>query len=126
MRHLDGLHLIVGYVNSQRPTWHLDFCIDGNRFTVPTDMIFEAIPEAPFPKPPKEWMDQIQIVYPKSYSQSKSQPKSQGTTYYGSSYYTDSYTTGSTYDSSLNDDDDSATEDVSEAELDQTPEEENP
>ena len=79
--HLDGLHIIAGYVNSQRPSYHLDFCIDGHRFKVPTDAIFEAIPEAPFPEPPAEWLNQIRILYPKSYLASKSN------TYSTSSYH---------------------------------------
>lgn len=82
--HLDGLHIIVGHVSSRRPTWHLDFCIDGNRFSVPTDLMFEAIPEAPFPEPPAAWMKQIQLIYPESYTKSKSTTSWQGGMYYTS------------------------------------------
>ena len=65
--HLDGLHIIVGYIKSPRPSWHIDFCIDGNRFAVPPEIILEAIPESPFPDPPEEWMEQIELVYPAWY-----------------------------------------------------------
>jgi hypothetical protein len=65
--HLDGLHIIVGYIKSQSPSWHIDFCMDGNRFAVPPELILEAIPESPFPEPSEEWMDQIQLIYPASY-----------------------------------------------------------
>lgn len=110
--HLDGLHLIVGYVGSQRPTWHLDFCMDGNRFSVPTDVIFEAIPEAPFPEPPEEWMKQIQLIYPESHTKSKSKSSS-NSSWQGGTYQTSNYSStgnsGSYYNksnfSSTNDDD---------------------
>jgi hypothetical protein len=95
--HLDGLHIIVGYINSSRPDWHLDFCIDGNRFAVPTDVILEAIPEAPFPEPPEEWMREIQMVYPKS-SSKNSDSGWQGSTY-STSNYSSSYSSKSSYNS---------------------------
>ncbi len=81
--HLDGLHIIAGNIASRFPRWHIDFCIDGHRFSVPTDIIFEAVPEAPFPEPPGEWMQQIEVVYPKWKSQSSSNstsPQWQGST----------------------------------------------
>jgi hypothetical protein len=96
--HLDGLHIIVGYINSSRPDWHLDFCIDGNRFAVPTDVILEAIPEAPFPEPPEEWMKEIEQVYPKSSSKNSDNSGWQGSTY-STSNYSSSYSSKSSYNS---------------------------
>lgn len=86
--HLDGLHIIVGYINSRCPRWHIDFSIDGHRFSVPTGVILEAIPEAPFPEPPEEWMKEIKVVYPESYYKKPSSDW-QGST------YTTSYSSGS-------------------------------
>jgi len=109
--HLDGLHVIVGYVASKRPSWHVDFAIDGNRFSVPTGVIFEAIPEAPFPDPPEEWMKQIKVIYPKSYSKPSSSSSSKNwqgssyqTSYYSSSSYSNTPSKGSWYRSNEDDD----------------------
>lgn len=102
--HLDGLHMIVGYINSQRPSYHLDFCIDGHRFKVPTGAIFEAIPEAPFPEPPEEWMNQIEILYPKSFLKSKSNTYSTNSYHAKSSFRSNGF-------SAKDEDDDVETED---------------
>ncbi len=84
--HLDGLHIIVGYINSHCPRWHIDFSIDGHRFSVPTGVILEAIPEAPFPEPPEEWMQEIKVNYPASYYKNSSNDNWQGSTYTTSHY----------------------------------------
>jgi hypothetical protein len=99
--HLDGLHIIVGYINSRIPKWHIDFCIDGHRFSVPPSVMLEAVPEAPFPDPPEEWMKEIHVVYPKSYYKSSSNSDWQGSTYSTSSYNSGS-SRSSSYDSSGN------------------------
>ncbi len=84
--HLDGLHIIVGNISSRFPRWHIDFCIDGHRFSVPTDMILEAVPEAPFPEPPVGWTQQIQLVYPSWKTESYSASKPRTSTWSSSSH----------------------------------------
>lgn len=97
--HLDGLHIIIGNIHS-RPSWHVDFAIDGMRFTVPQELILESLPEAPYPDPDPEWMSQIKIVYPKKKKEKTS--SSYGNSNYGSSNYGSSY---GSYGSSHWDDD---------------------
>lgn len=58
----DGLHIIAGYLRSRRPDYHIDFVVDGRRFEFMPEQIFEALPAAPFSKPPVEWMDCIQMI----------------------------------------------------------------
>jgi hypothetical protein len=98
--HLDGLHIIVGYINSRCPRWHIDFSIDGHRFSVPTGVILEAIPEAPFPEPPEEWMKEIHVAYPASYYKQSSGNDWQGSTYTTS--YSSNSSKSSSYDSPSN------------------------
>jgi hypothetical protein len=96
--HLDGLHIIVGYINSRCPRWHIDFSIDGHRFSVPTGVILEAIPEAAFPEPPDDWMREIKVIYPASYYKNSSNGNWQGSTYTTSQY--SSSTRNSSFDKS--------------------------
>jgi hypothetical protein len=62
-------------------------------------MILEAIPEAPFPEPPEEWMQEIKVVYPASYYKSSSNSDWRGSTYTTSSSYSSS-SRSSSYDNS--------------------------
>jgi hypothetical protein len=59
----DGLHLIVGNITRDEPTWHLDFCIDGQRFTLPPPMLIESLPPPPYYTPPPAWMNKIVMEY---------------------------------------------------------------
>lgn len=59
----DGLHLIVGNITRDQPTWHIDFCIDGQRFTLQPPLLIESLPLPPYLTPPAGWMDKIVMEY---------------------------------------------------------------
>jgi hypothetical protein len=66
----DGLHIIVGNIVSGRHTWHADFCIDGQRFTVPPELLIDELPRPPFLPPGQTWMQQIELKYRSSWGSS--------------------------------------------------------
>jgi len=59
----DGLHLIIGNITRDKPTWHLDFCIDGQRFTFLPPALIESLPPPPYLTPPATWMNRIVMEY---------------------------------------------------------------
>jgi proteasome lid subunit RPN8/RPN11 len=75
-RQSDGLHIIVGEVGittKMIPHWkkadkydhlhyHVDFCVDGKRWTMDEKILFEKVlteSDGPFPEPPEEWMAKV-------------------------------------------------------------------
>ena len=64
----DGLHLIVGNITKLQQTWHIDFCIDGQRFTLQPPLLIESLPPPPYLMPPAAWMDKITMNYRPRYT----------------------------------------------------------
>ncbi len=56
----DGLHIIVGNINTQ-PAYNIDFVMDGRRFRLRPEQFFAQPDCEPFSQPPKEWMKRIHI-----------------------------------------------------------------
>jgi hypothetical protein len=57
----DGLHIIAGNLHKERPDYNIDFVIDGIRFRVRPEHVFEDPDCTAFERPPRQWMDQIRI-----------------------------------------------------------------
>jgi hypothetical protein len=57
----DGLHIIVGNLRGQ-PHYHIDFVMDGTRFGVRENLVFEDPDCQPCLRPPRRWLDQIRVV----------------------------------------------------------------
>jgi hypothetical protein len=64
----DGLHIIVGNIDRPRPQYNVDFVMDGARFRVRPETIFEDPDCTAFERAPFKWMQKIQIrkVFPRS------------------------------------------------------------
>lgn len=56
----DGLHIIAGRINGI-PEYHIDFVVDGQRFRVDPELIFEYPDCLPFERPPRSWCERIRI-----------------------------------------------------------------
>jgi hypothetical protein len=56
----DGMHIIVANVQSE-PRYHVDFVVDGKRFGVSPELVFEAPDCLPGPHPPRRWIDRVQV-----------------------------------------------------------------
>jgi hypothetical protein len=61
----DGLHIIVGNID-RTPRYHVDFVMDGARFAVPENVIFDEPDCEPWSRPPKSWLDRIHVVAKRS------------------------------------------------------------
>lgn len=57
----DGLHIIVGNLPGE-PHYHIDFVMDGTRFGVREELIFEDPRCQPCRRAPRGWLDQIRLV----------------------------------------------------------------
>ena len=57
----DGLHIIVGNIDRQ-VQYHIDFVMDGVRFGVRESALFEDPLCPPCARPPRGWMERIQIT----------------------------------------------------------------
>ena len=78
-RYQDGLHLIVGNITGNSPTWHIDFCIDGQRFTVQPPLLIESLPPPPYLPAQARWLEQIKLQHgPRFYSSSSRYDDRQG------------------------------------------------
>jgi len=66
----DGLHLIVGNILT-RISYSVTFVMDGTRFRIPPEDVFEDLSCEPLARPPKVWMQQIEIKNVKPSWQSK-------------------------------------------------------
>jgi hypothetical protein len=56
----DGLHIIVADIR-RTPDYHVDFVIDGKRFGVKPEDIFEDPDCLPGPQPPRGWMKCVDV-----------------------------------------------------------------
>jgi hypothetical protein len=56
----DGLHIIVGTIGSV-PSYHIVFVMDGVRFRVAPEAIFEDPRCQPFGRPPRRWLRQVRL-----------------------------------------------------------------
>jgi hypothetical protein len=56
----DGLHIIVGTIQST-PAYHVAFVMDGARFQLSPEAIFEDPHCRPFGRTPRSWLDQIRV-----------------------------------------------------------------
>jgi hypothetical protein len=65
----DGLHIIVGTIQSL-PTYHVDFVMDGARFRLPPEAIFDDPSCQPFARTPRAWLNQIRLrrIHPSPHS----------------------------------------------------------
>ena len=59
----DGLHIIVGNIAAQ-PTYHVTFIVDGRRFQVAPELIFESMDVEPTDAVPRNWLNCIVIRPP--------------------------------------------------------------
>lgn len=56
----DGLHIIVGTIRSA-PTYHVVFVMDGVRFRMAPEAIFEVPNCQPCARPPRRWLRQVRL-----------------------------------------------------------------
>ena len=54
----DGIHVVVGDVESEPPAFHLEFAVDGHRFTMKFEQFFEGYTkrDRDFPQ---EWLNEV-------------------------------------------------------------------
>jgi hypothetical protein len=58
----DGLHIVAGRLDEAAPDFHADFVIDGRRFNLDPDEIFEKGDRCrPYPRAPQGWVRQIRL-----------------------------------------------------------------
>ena len=61
--HSDGLHVIVGRIGRRGPPdYHVDFVMDGRRFNLRPEAVFEDPACRPLPRPPASWMKRIHLA----------------------------------------------------------------
>ena len=73
----DGLHIIAGHVDSDRPSFWIDFVMDGQRFGIMPDEFFGPVEPCEPPPVPFEWQDQVIIDKdPYRYARSKTDERS--------------------------------------------------
>jgi hypothetical protein len=77
-KYRDGLHVIAGNIASRRPSYYAEFRIDDQRFSMVPELLFEEIPEAPFPEPSQAWRARIRCLQPRTYSSEYSSGYSRG------------------------------------------------
>ncbi|OHB79507.1 MAG: hypothetical protein A2W31_08485 [Planctomycetes bacterium RBG_16_64_10] len=58
--HRAGLHIIVGRLNAEPPSFHVEAVVDGTRFRLATDQVVEAY-ERRAPRAPQDWMDKVRV-----------------------------------------------------------------
>lgn len=57
----DGVHGVVGRIDSEPPDFHLELAIDGHRFTMDWDQLFEGYTgRRNFV--PRQWLDRVKVV----------------------------------------------------------------
>ena len=67
--HKDGLHVIVGGLGRKRPPqYHIDFVMDGQRFAVTPDAVFDDAMCHPSCRALRSWTERIRMVRPSSWS----------------------------------------------------------
>jgi hypothetical protein len=59
-RYRDGIHGVVGRIEDEPPEFHLELAIDGYRFSLETDHIFEGYTKRRR-FVPRKWLDQVKV-----------------------------------------------------------------
>ena len=59
--HRDGIHAVVGRIEEEPPEVHVEFAIDGERFRVPDEQIFEGYEQRRLDAVPAEWLERVHI-----------------------------------------------------------------
>jgi hypothetical protein len=59
-RYRDGIHAVVGRIDREPPEFHIELAIDGFRFSLKMDQIFEGYRQRR-KYVPKKWLDQVKI-----------------------------------------------------------------
>jgi len=59
-RHRDGVHGVVGKIESEPPEFHVELAIDGERFSLKTEQIFEGY-QARRSDVPEAWLAQVKV-----------------------------------------------------------------
>lgn len=59
-RYRDGVHVIVGHVESEPPEFHLELAIDGSRFGLEMGQVFEGY-ERRRRFVPRKWLEQVRV-----------------------------------------------------------------
>jgi hypothetical protein len=67
-KYRDGLHIIAGNIASRRPTYFAEFRVNGQRFNMLPESLFEELPEPPYPEPPQAWQARIHTIQPRTYT----------------------------------------------------------
>jgi proteasome lid subunit RPN8/RPN11 len=62
-REQDGLHLVVGDLDTWHPSFSCSFVVSGKRFKLLRSEVFESYVEPAFPVP-EEWLDRVKCVEP--------------------------------------------------------------
>lgn len=83
----DGVHAIVGRVHREPPEFHLEMAVDGYRFSMKPEQLFEGYRKRRTVVP-KEWMDQltVKVHRPKPYYYHSSDTYNYGSTNSSSGY----------------------------------------
>ncbi len=83
----DGVHAVVGRIDRRQPDFHLALAVDGQRFNLDFNDVFEGF-ERPRRDIPRQWMDQLSVEVKRPYWVSSApQSKSKYGGYYGGGYY---------------------------------------
>ncbi len=60
-RHIVGVHIIAGHIDSDVPSFHVDFVMDGRRFAISADEVFERVAPGDSLEVPEEWKERVII-----------------------------------------------------------------
>lgn len=58
-----GLHVVAGRVDRPSPQWHVEYVVDGTRFSVQPETILDLEGYAESPRPfPSRWLDRLRVA----------------------------------------------------------------
>lgn len=58
--HRDGIHAVVGHIDRRQPSFHMALAVDGHRFDLDFDDVFQGY-EKPRRDIPIQWMEQLKV-----------------------------------------------------------------
>ena len=58
--HRDGIHVVVGRIDQEPPSFHLELSVDGHRFSLDFDQVFEGY-EQRSPVVSSEWVERVTV-----------------------------------------------------------------
>ena len=58
--HRDGVHVIVGKIEEEPPQFHLELSVDGHRFSLRPEHLFEGYRDRRR-FVPRRWLEQVQV-----------------------------------------------------------------